>query len=139
MPEDTPLHYLPKPELLTYEELLRLVQDVFLPLGIDRFRLTGGEPLVRRGVVGFVEALAKIKGVADIAMTTNGYFLEELAQDLKDAGLHRINISLDSLDSATFQQITGRPYWQKVWRGIQAAYEAGFFSLKAECGRSAGY
>lgn len=130
MPEDTPLNYLPKPELLTYEELLRLVQDVFLPLGIDRFRLTGGEPLVRRGVVGFVAALAQIKGVADISMTTNGYFLEELAQDLKNAGLHRINISLDSLDPAIFQQITGRPYWQKVWRGIQAAYEAGFSPLK---------
>jgi cyclic pyranopterin phosphate synthase len=130
MPENVPLDYLPKPELLTYEELLRLVQDVFLPLGIDRFRLTGGEPLVRRGVVGFVEALAKVKGVADISMTTNGYFLEELAQDLKNAGLHRINISLDSLDPAVFQQITGRPYWQKVWRGIQAAYEAGFSPLK---------
>lgn len=130
MPTGAEFDYLHRAELLTYEELLRLVEEVFLPLGIDRFRLTGGEPLLRRGIVGFVRALCALPGVADVSMTTNGYLLEELACDLYAAGLRRINISLDSLDAAVFRQITGRDHWHKVWRGIQAAYQAGFDPLK---------
>ncbi len=130
MPSDSEIEYLHRSEILSYEELLWLVRDVFLPLGIDRYRLTGGEPLLRRGVVGFVRALCALPGVSDVSLTTNAYLLEELADDLRTAGLHRVNISLDSLDPQVFAQITGRTHWEKVWRGIQAAHRAGFDPLK---------
>jgi cyclic pyranopterin phosphate synthase len=130
MPEDSEIAYLHRSALLSYEELLWLVREVFVPLGIDRFRLTGGEPLLRRGVVGFVRALCAGAGVEDVSLTTNGYLLAELADDLYGAGLRRINISLDSLDPQTFARITGRPHWQRVWEGIQAAHRVGFDPLK---------
>ncbi|AGY57506.1 GTP 3',8-cyclase MoaA [Gloeobacter kilaueensis] len=130
MPGDGEIAYLQRSEILSYEELLFLIEQVFVPLGIDRFRLTGGEPLIRRGAVGFVRALCALPGVADVSMTTNGYLLEELAADLYTAGLRRINISLDSLDPEIFGQITGRSHWHKVWKGIQSAHQVGFDPLK---------
>ncbi|MBW4696922.1 MAG: GTP 3',8-cyclase MoaA [Aphanocapsa lilacina HA4352-LM1] len=130
MPTGEAITYLHRSEILSYEELLFLVGEVFLPLGIDRFRLTGGEPLLRRGVVGFVRALVGLPGVADVSLSTNAYLLEELAEDLYAAGLRRVNISLDSLDPGVFARITGRDHWHKVWAGIQVAHRVGFDPLK---------
>ncbi|WP_287129076.1 radical SAM protein, partial [Candidatus Cyanaurora vandensis] len=94
MPEAEELAYLQSQETLTDTELLYLVRGVFVPLGINRFRLTGGEPLLRRGVVSLVEQLVQTPGVMDVSLTTNGYLLEHMAADLYQAGLRRINISL---------------------------------------------
>ncbi|MEL7084211.1 MAG: GTP 3',8-cyclase MoaA [Cyanobacteria bacterium P01_A01_bin.3] len=130
MPGDEEMDWLERQELLTKDELLYVLRSVFIPLGFDRFRLTGGEPLLRRDVVELVREIQQLEGVADLAMTTNGYVLEERAQELYEAGLRRINISLDSLDADTFRHITGRALWDKVWRGIKVAYDVGFDPLK---------
>lgn len=133
MPEGAELDYILKQQLLTDEELLTLLQFVFIPLGFTRFRLTGGEPLLRPRVAQLVEKIANLPQTEDISMTTNGFLLAPMAQNLYDAGLRRINISLDSLDPDTFEQIIGnhgRGRWQQVWEGIQAAYRVGFDPLK---------
>ncbi|WP_413174131.1 GTP 3',8-cyclase MoaA [Anabaena azotica] len=133
MPEGAELHYILKQQLLTDEELLTLIQEVFIPVGFTRFRLTGGEPLLRPGVVELVKEIANFPQTQDLAMTTNGFLLAPIAKNLYDAGLRRINISLDSLDPDTFEQIIGnhgRGRWQQVWEGIQAAYNVGFDPLK---------
>ncbi|MBD2384310.1 GTP 3',8-cyclase MoaA [Cylindrospermum sp. FACHB-282] len=133
MPEGAELDYILKQQLLTDEELLTLLQYVFIPLGFTRFRLTGGEPLLRPRVPQLVHAIASLRQTQDISMTTNGFLLAPMAQNLYDAGLRRINISLDSLDPDTFEQIIGnhgRGRWQQVWQGIQAAYRVGFDPLK---------
>jgi cyclic pyranopterin phosphate synthase len=133
MPEGSELDYILKQQLLTDEELLTLIQEVFIPVGFTRFRLTGGEPLLRPRVVDLVRAIASFAETQDLSMTTNGFLLAPMAQNLYDAGLHRINISLDSLDPDTFDQIIGnrgRGRWQQVWHGIQAAYHVGFDPLK---------
>jgi GTP 3',8-cyclase len=133
MPESVELHYILKQQLLTDEELLTLIQEVFIPVGFNRFRLTGGEPLLRPGVVELVKKIANFPQTQDLAMTTNGFLLAPIAKNLYDAGLRRINISLDSLDPDTFEQIIGnhgRGRWQQVWEGIQAAYDVGFDPLK---------
>ncbi len=133
MPEAAELEYLQRPELLTSAELLTLLRDVLIPCGFTRFRLTGGEPLVRSDVVEIVRAIAAFPETQDLSMTTNGFRLAEMAQDLYTAGLRRINISLDSLEPETFDQIIGnrgRSRWQQVWTGIQAAHAVGFTPLK---------
>ncbi len=133
MPEGDDLIYALQQNILTQDELLTLLREVFIPCGFTRFRLTGGEPLLRPGVVEMVRAIAHLPQTQDLAMTTNGFRLAGLAQDLYEAGLRRINISLDSLDADTFDQIIGnrgRSRWQQVWEGIQAAYEVGFDPLK---------
>ena len=133
MPEGAELDYILRQQLLTHEELLTLIQEVFIPVGFTRFRLTGGEPLLRPGVVELVRAIASLPQTQDLSMTTNGSKLAEMAQDLYDAGLRRINISLDSLAPETFDQIIGnrgRSRWEQVWSGIQAAYRVGFDPLK---------
>ncbi len=130
MPEDAELDYIQAQEMLTNRELVNLLQQVFMPLGFNRFRLTGGEPLLRRGLVDLVGEIAALTGTQDLSMTTNGYLLASMARSLYEAGLSRINISLDSLDAQIFRQITGRGHWQKVWDGILAAYEVGFSPLK---------
>lgn len=133
MPEGTDLQYALKENWLTCDEIVRLLKEVFIPVGFTRFRLTGGEPLLRPDVVEIVEAIASLPQTQDLAMTTNGFRLAELAQPLHDAGLKRINISLDSLDAHTFKKITGgksRSRWQDVWQGIQAAHKIGFSPLK---------
>ncbi|MFM9158289.1 MAG: GTP 3',8-cyclase MoaA, partial [Dolichospermum sp.] len=101
--------------------------------GFTRFRLTGGEPLLRPHIVDLVGKIARLPQTEDIGMTTNGFLLAPIAQNLYDAGLKRINISLDSLDSNIFAEITGnhgRRRWEQVWQGIQAAYRVGFDPLK---------
>jgi len=116
-------------DILTYEEILRVV-SIAVPLGISRVRVTGGEPLVRRGIVDFIAALKHIAGLDDISLTTNGVFLADMAEDLARSGMPRLNISLDSLNAKKFVQITGSDSWDKVWRGIVRAEELGFFPLK---------
>ncbi|MCP6758071.1 MAG: GTP 3',8-cyclase MoaA [Fischerella sp. CENA71] len=133
MPEGAELDYILKQNLLTDEELITLIQEVFIPVGFTRFRLTGGEPLLRPRVVELVRAIASLQETQDLSMTTNGFLLAPMAQSLYHAGLRRINISLDSLEPDVFDQIIGnrgRSRWQDVWKGIQAAYSVGFDPLK---------
>jgi GTP 3',8-cyclase len=133
MPEGADLQYVLRQNLLTDEELLTLIREVFIPVGFTRFRLTGGEPLLRPTVVKLVGEIANFPQTKDLSMTTNGFLLASMAQDLYDAGLRRINISLDSLDADTFDKIIGnrgRSRWQKVWDGIQTAHRVGFDPLK---------
>lgn len=133
MPEGTKLDYILSQELLTNQEILTLVRDVFIPLGFTKFRLTGGEPLLRPQLVDLVRDLAALTATEDLALTTNGFLLTDLAQQLYDAGLKRINISLDSLDAQTFDRIIGNhgcSRWQQTWAGILAAHRVGFDPLK---------
>lgn len=133
MPTGAELDYILKQQLLTDTELLTLIQEVFIPVGFTRFRLTGGEPLLRPHIVDLVGKIARLPQTQDIGMTTNGFLLAPIAQNLYDAGLKRINISLDSLDPDIFAEITGnygRNRWEQVWQGIQAAYGVGFDPLK---------
>lgn len=133
MPEGAELDYLLRQQLLTDEELLTLLNEVFIPVGFTRFRLTGGEPLLRPRLVELVRAIASLPQTQDLSMTTNGFLLAPMAQNLYDAGLRRINISLDSLDSEIFDNISGnrgRSRWQQVWDGILAAHRVGFDPLK---------
>ncbi len=133
MPEGSKLDYLLQQELLTNQEIITLVQNLFIPLGFTKFRLTGGEPLLRPGVVELVEEIANLPQTEDLAMTTNGFILADMARSLYNAGLRRINISLDSLKPETFDRIIGnqgRSRWQKTWKGIIAAHQVGFDPLK---------
>jgi cyclic pyranopterin phosphate synthase len=130
MPEGADITYIQAQDSLTNLEIISLLKEVFIPLGFQKIRLTGGEPLLRRDLVSLVEAIANLSGVEDLSMTTNGFLLEELAKPLYLAGLKRINISLDSLDRDVFRQITGRNLWEKVWAGILTAHEVGFDPLK---------
>jgi cyclic pyranopterin phosphate synthase len=133
MPEGSELAYIRRQDALSVEELLGLLREVFIPCGFTRFRLTGGEPLLHPQVVEIVEAIAHLPQTQDLALTTNAFRLAELAEDLYNAGLRRINISLDSLEPETFDRIIGnrgRSRWQQVWDGIQAAHRIGFGPLK---------
>ncbi|MCX5864763.1 MAG: GTP 3',8-cyclase MoaA [Deltaproteobacteria bacterium] len=116
-------------ELLSYEEILRVVR-IAVSLGIEKVRLTGGEPLVRRDVLSFVKALAEIPGLTDIRLTTNGVLLADYAEALQKAGISKLNISLDTLRPERFQQITGVDAFARVWAGISKARELGFFPIK---------
>lgn len=133
MPSGEELRYLPGPEVLQRAEILTLVREVFAPLGFQAFRLTGGEPLLRPDIVDLVADLATLPTTKDLALSTNAFLLADLAEPLYQAGLRRINISLDSLDPATFGQIIGRSdrtYWDRTWDGILAAHRVGFSPLK---------
>ncbi|NOQ47458.1 MAG: GTP 3',8-cyclase MoaA [Desulfobulbaceae bacterium] len=116
-------------ELLTYEELLRVVR-VAVEMGISKLRLTGGEPLVRCNIMRFIDQLSEIEGLDDIRLTTNGVLLEKYAQGLFDAGVHKINISLDTLKPERFAKITGVDCFNQVWHGIQKALAIGFSPVK---------
>jgi cyclic pyranopterin phosphate synthase len=115
--------------LLSFEEIERLVR-VASTLGIDKIRLTGGEPLVRAELPRLVAMLASIPGIEDIGLTTNGILLAEQARPLREAGLKRINVSLDTMDPAKFRELTLRDGWERVIEGILAAKHAGFEPLK---------
>jgi len=128
MPEEG-ISLIPHKEILTYEEILRIVR-VFAGEGISKIRLTGGEPLVRKGIVNFIYRLSQIEGIKDLSLTTNGMLLKEFAQDLKQAGLKRINISLDSLRSERFQQIARMDAFDRVWTGIEEAIRMELFPIK---------
>jgi cyclic pyranopterin phosphate synthase len=116
-------------DILRYEEILRLVR-IGVSLGITKVRVTGGEPLVRKDVIGFLNELGRIDGVDDLALTTNGLFLRDHLSDIKAAGIRRLNISLDSLNPSTYRQITGHDAFHKVWEGLQLAGEMGFSPIK---------
>ena len=120
---------LPHEEILTYEEILRIVKTV-TQMGISKVRITGGEPLVRKGVYDFLNQLSKIEGLLDISLTTNGVLLEKNIEQIKAAGIHRINISLDTLQSKRYKQITRMNMFERVWDGIMAAHAAGFSPIK---------
>ena len=114
------LEWLARAEVLSFEEIARLVA-VLARLGVDEVRLTGGEPLVRRDLPVLVRMLADTPGVRDLSLTTNGVLLDRLAQPLVDAGLRRINVSLDSLDHVRFAELTRRDALDKVLRGLEEA------------------
>jgi cyclic pyranopterin phosphate synthase len=116
-------------DILRYEEIIRIV-SVAVKMGLDKVRVTGGEPLVRRGFIEFIAALKKINGLKDISLTTNGILLEEYAQGIFDAGIRRINISLDSLNKDKYFSITSGGNLDDVLRGIARAEEAGFSPIK---------
>jgi len=116
-------------ELLTDEELVELAA-IFAELGITKIRLTGGEPLLRPGLAGMVERVCRIPGVTQVAMSTNGVLLKRHVRALKEAGLQRVNVSLDTLSREKFATITGMDQWRAVVEGIAEATQAGFESVK---------
>lgn len=126
-PEGVPL--LPREAILDFDEVVRVVQ-IAARLGVRKVRLTGGEPLVRKNLPALVGRLAGAGCLADLAMTTNGTLLAEYAQELRQAGLQRVNISLDTLDRRQFQALTGQDALPEVLRGIEAAQRAGFPTIK---------
>ncbi len=129
MPEEGIKNLLPHHEILTYEEILRVVR-VAVSLGIFRIRITGGEPLIRKDIVSFIEELSRAEGIRDIAMTTNGVFLKKYAEALYQAGLKRVNISLDSLTEDKFRAITRCGSFRDVLEGIEEAGRVGFNPIK---------
>lgn len=127
MPEE--VTFLDKKELLTFEEITRFVRIV-APLGIDKIRLTGGEPLLRRDLATLVRMICDVPGIKDVGITTNALLLADQAKPLYDAGLRRINISLDALDPGRFRQLARRDGVELVLQGIDAAKKAGFDPVK---------
>jgi len=127
LPEDATFR--PPAEMMQDDEILRLVQ-LFAGLGFDKFRLTGGEPTVRAGVVDLVRAIAHTPGVRSLSMTSNGILFASLARSLAKAGLQRVNFSLDTLDPQKFKRLTRRGNLDDVWAGIHAAEEVGLLPIK---------
>jgi cyclic pyranopterin phosphate synthase len=123
MPED--VRFGPREEILSFEEIERVVR-VMSDLGIDKIRLTGGEPLVRKNLATLIEAISVTPGIHEIALTTNGVLLAAQAKDLYDAGLRRINVHLDTLDRARFEQISRRDEFERVMAGIEACLALGY-------------
>ena len=122
--------FLPKDEILTFEEIARL-SGLFVDLGVNKLRITGGEPLLRAGLPELVGQLATVPGANDITLTTNAYLLAGQAQQLKDAGLHRITVSLDSLDDEIFKRMNGRGFGtRRVLDGIRRAADVGLSPIK---------
>ena len=128
MPEDG-LNWMPRSELLRYEEIARIVA-VMATMGVRKVRITGGEPTVRADILSLISSIASIPGIEDVAMTTNGHTLESLAYPLADAGLNRINVSIDSLNAKRFALLTRGGNLERVLRGIHAAQEAGLTPIK---------
>jgi cyclic pyranopterin phosphate synthase len=123
---------LPPQEILRYEELLRIA-TVAAREGIRKIRITGGEPLVRRGAVDFLEDLHRIPGITEVCLTTNGVLLPDMAPALYEAGLRHLNISLDTLRRDRYRQITGRDHGREVMTGLNLALSLGFHPLKINC------
>ena len=122
--------FLPRPHILTFEEIERLAR-LFAAAGVSKLRVTGGEPLVRANLPDLIKKLSKIEGIDDIALTTNGYLLAKNALELKEAGLNRLTISLDSIDEDIFKQMSGRPQGPaNTLEGIKVATEIGFSPIK---------
>ena len=122
--------FLPKADILTFEEIVRLAK-IFVALGVTKIRITGGEPLLRRDLETLIADLSHLDGVGDLTLTTNGYLLADKARALKDAGLHRLTVSLDAIDEQTFDRMSGRTHGtERVLNGIRVAERAGFSPLK---------
>ncbi len=124
MPEEG-VKFEAREHVLSFEEIERFVR-IAVSLGVRKLRLTGGEPLLRRGLASLIRKLNAIEGIEDLALTTNGVLLADQAQELHDAGLHRINVHLDTLDRERFKQITRRDDFDRVMRGIEAAERIGY-------------
>ncbi|MDM8536446.1 GTP 3',8-cyclase MoaA [Desulfobacterales bacterium HSG17] len=120
---------LKKDNILSFEEMYRLVRTG-VKLGITKVRLTGGEPLFRKGITDFIKRLHNLPGIDDISLTSNGTLVADKVKSLKQAGLKRINISLDTLDRNKFRHLTGADLFPQVFKGIMLAYEAGFSPVK---------
>jgi GTP 3',8-cyclase len=131
MPEEG-IHLMRHEDMLTFEEITDVVKAA-VRLGINKIRLTGGEPLVRKDLAGLVAMIAKVPGILDLALTTNGYLLKENARSLRAAGLNRVNISLDTLDPEKYSMITRGGDITRVLEGIQAARVAGLEPVKINC------
>jgi len=116
-------------EILTYEEILRVVR-LATRLGITKVRVTGGEPLVRKGVYAFLKELAATKGIKDVSLTSNGILLKDNLEKIQAAGISRINISLDTLNRSKYREITGFDEFDRVWQGIEKAQRMGFYPIK---------
>ena len=125
--------FLPRADILTFEELTRLI-GIFAELGIEKLRVTGGEPLLRNDLPQLLRMLNAIEGIDDLTLTTNGYLLSQFAQPLKDAGLSRITVSLDSLDDEVFKAMNGRGFTTgRVLESIQKAADVGLSPIKINC------
>ncbi|MBN1276498.1 MAG: GTP 3',8-cyclase MoaA [Deltaproteobacteria bacterium] len=123
------INFMPHENILSYEEILYITQ-LAVTTGIRKVRLTGGEPLVRKDIIAFLQKLNKIEGLEEITLTTNGVLLKRFAADIKACGINRINVSMDSLKPDRFLQITKRDYFEKVWEGIREAERLGFDPIK---------
>ncbi len=130
MPEDD-YAWLPRQDILHFEEVVALAR-IFIGLGVSRLRLTGGEPLVRRELPSLVRQLSGLSGIEDLALTTNGIFLPDQVEALRDAGLRRLTVSLDTLRPERFERLTRRPHLGQVLQGIEAALRAGYRRLKLD-------
>ena len=119
-------------DILSFDEITEVIK-VAVEMGVDKVRITGGEPLVRKGITALVSMIASIPGISDLGMTTNGIMLPKFAGELKDAGLHRVNISLDTIDPEKYKAITRIGSLQDALKGIDAAMEAGLIPVKINC------
>jgi GTP 3',8-cyclase len=128
MPE-TGVEWVPHEKIITYEELYRIL-NICIMRGVEKVRITGGEPLLRKGIPDFIAHVSGIRGLKDISLTTNGILLESMAEKLKEAGLKRVNVSLDTLDRKKFAYITQVDAIDEVIRGICAAHECGLVPVK---------
>ncbi|MFA5970939.1 MAG: GTP 3',8-cyclase MoaA [Lentimicrobiaceae bacterium] len=123
---------MPHSDILSFEEIMEVV-DAALAQGVDKIRITGGEPLVRKDIITLIQMISSRPGIQDLGMTTNGQLLEKYAQSLKDAGLHRVNVSLDTLNPETYRQVTRGGDIDKVLKGIEASVNAGLAPVKINC------
>lgn len=121
--------FIPHEKVLRFEEITEVIRSA-VSMGVNKVRLTGGEPLVRKGIVELVNMISEIEGIEDLAMTSNGILLAHYAEELKKAGLHRVNISLDTLDPEKYKEITRTGELSRVLEGIYAARDAGLFPIK---------
>ncbi|HYH86995.1 MAG TPA: GTP 3',8-cyclase MoaA [Pyrinomonadaceae bacterium] len=129
LPHGSPPETAPKSDVLTYEEI-EFATEVFVSLGVEKVRLTGGEPMLRRDIETLVAKLARLRGIKDLALTTNGFNLAERAAGLKAAGLDRVTVSLDSLKRASFEEMTGVDMLERVLAGLRAAQRVGLAPVK---------
>ena len=125
-------------DILTYEEILRLI-TISMPLGVQKVRITGGEPLVRKGVYDFLKRLTRLEGLQDVSLTTNGVLLQAHVGDIRAAGIKRINISLDTLQRSKFKLITGYDLFDQVWAGVESARAQGLSPIKINVVALKGY
>lgn len=119
-------------DILSFDEIVGVVQEA-VKLGVDKVRLTGGEPLVRKGITELVRMIASVDGIRDLAMTTNGILLGKYAPDLKRAGLQRVNVSLDTLDPEKYSKLTRGGILKNVLKGLEAARDTGLSPIKINC------
>lgn len=128
MPEEG-VEFMPHAEILTYEEMLVIIK-LCVQKGIRKLRLTGGEPLIRKGVIDFIKKASQLDGLQEVTLTTNGVYLKEFGQSLRESGTFRINVSMDTLRPDRFFNITRRDVFDRVWAGIEEAESAGLSPIK---------